>query len=113
MCCIVLTQQNFWWLTSCGSCARSISLSTRKYDVSRDVEERGSNFPPAPSVTAFPSRLISLLREGVGGRGGGGGGERREGVGGVSEQLMTAARRDLLRSLEATENQLLSPEVSS
>ena len=115
VCCIVLTQQKFWWLTSCGSYARSISLSTRKYDVSRDAEGRGSNFPLTPSVTTFPSRLISLLREGVGGGGGGGGGggERRVGVGGVSEQLMTAARRDLLRSLEATETQLLSPEVSS
>ena len=99
------------WLASNLSCA-TFSLSARKYKVSRDSEERqllerGSNITSAPSVsTTFPSRLLSLLGEAKE-KGGG-----REGAGGVSEQQMTTARTDLLRSLEATQSQILSPEVS-
>ena len=107
--------QRFSALASCISCVSPFSLSARKYDVSRDSEERqqqqqqlerGSNITSGPSLKTFPSRLLALLREA--GREGGG----REGVGGVSQHQSTAARMDLLNSLEATQSQLLSPEVS-
>ena len=111
ICSRVRFPQRFSALASCISCASPFSLSTRKYDVSRDSEERqqlerGSNITSGPSLKTFPSHLLALLREA--GRDGGG----REGVGGVSQHQSTAARTDLLNSLEATQSQLLSPEVN-
>ena len=95
---------------SCVRCVCPVSHSAVKHGSSRDparqLEDRESNFIEGPSVTSsFPSRLVALLREG-------GGGGVREGVGGVcEEEQRSAARADLLRSLETTQTHLLSPEV--
>ena len=93
----------------CVRCVSPVSHSAVKHGSSRDparqLEDRESNFMEGPSVTtSFPSRLVALLREG-------GGGGVREGVGGVCEEQRSAARADLLRSLETTQTHLLSPEV--
>ena len=59
-----------------------------------------------PPVT-FPSRLLSLLREGEESVG-----RRREGVGGVGESERAIARTDLLEALQSADSHLLSPEVT-
>lgn len=79
---------------------RSLSSSTRDGESVEGVRAVDMD------VATFSSRLISLLHGGEVE-----GDKRREGVGGVSEREMAAARTGLLEALQSTESQPLSPEV--